>query len=86
MNDEIAEAIVGWQITDQTGIDLAMIEPDGTDNKERLGQCYSTVSLLWLTPRQLRLAALPLCGWGWRPYLPVPMMNIMNGGACRRRD
>ncbi|MEZ4540174.1 MAG: phosphopyruvate hydratase [Chloroflexota bacterium] len=83
VNDEIAEAIVGWQITDQTGIDLAMIELDGTDNKERLGaNAILGVSLAVAHAAAVALG-LPLYryvgGVGGRT-LPVPMMNIMNGG------
>ncbi len=83
VNDEIVEAIVGWQITDQAGIDLAMIELDGTDNKERLGA--NAILGVSLAVAHAAAATLDqplyryLGGVGART-LPVPMMNIMNGG------
>ncbi|CUS05516.2 enolase [Candidatus Promineifilum breve] len=83
VNDEVAEALVGWPATDQAGIDLAMIELDGTENKSRLG----ANGILGVSLAVARAAAasqdLPLYrylgGVGGRT-LPVPMMNIMNGG------
>lgn len=83
VNDEIAEAVVGWQITDQAGIDLAMIELDGTDNKERLGANAILGVSLAVAHAAAAALGLPLYrylgGVGGRT-LPVPMMNIMNGG------
>ncbi|MBW7958753.1 MAG: phosphopyruvate hydratase [Anaerolineae bacterium] len=83
VNDEIAELLVGWPVTDQAGIDLAMIELDGTENKQRLG----ANALLGVSLAVAHAAAasqdMPLYryvgGVGGRT-LPVPMMNIMNGG------
>lgn len=83
VNDEIAELLVGWPVTDQAGIDLAMIELDGTENKQRLG----ANALLGVSLAVAHAAAasqdIPLYryvgGVGGRT-LPVPMMNIMNGG------
>lgn len=83
VNDEIAEAVVGWQITDQAGIDLAMIDLDGTENKERLGA--NAILGVSLAVAHAAAASLGqplyryLGGVGGRT-LPVPMMNIMNGG------
>jgi enolase len=83
VNDEIAEAIIGWPATDQSGIDMAMIELDGTENKERLG----ANALLGVSLAVAHAAAdsldLPLyryLGGVSGRTLPVPMMNIMNGG------
>ena len=81
VNDEIAELLVGWPVTDQAGIDLAMIELDGTENKQRLG----ANALLGVSLAVAHAAAasqdMPLYryvgGVGGRT-LPVPMMNIMN--------
>lgn len=83
VNDEIAELLIGWPVTDQAGIDLAMIQLDGTENKKRLG----ANALLGVSLAAAHAAAasqgLPLYrylgGVGGRT-LPVPMMNIMNGG------
>jgi len=83
VNDEIAEAVVGWLATDQAGIDLAMIELDGTDNKSRLGANAILGVSLAVAHAAAAGQGLPLYrylgGVGGRT-LPVPMMNIMNGG------
>ncbi len=83
VNDEIAEAIVGWEATDQAGIDMAMIEVDGTENKERLGANAILGVSLAVAHAAADSLGLPLYrylgGVGGRT-LPVPMMNIMNGG------
>jgi enolase len=83
VNDEVAEAIVGWPVTDQTGIDLAMIELDGTENKSRLGANAILGVSLAVAHAAAASQGLPLYrylgGVGGRT-LPVPMMNIMNGG------
>ena len=83
-NGEIAEAIDGHDATDQKGLDAKLIELDGTDNKSRLG----ANAILGVSLAAARAAAaeenLPL----WRylggesaHVLPVPMMNVVNGGA-----
>lgn len=83
VNDEVAEAIVGWSVTDQAGIDMAMIELDGTENKSRLGA--NAILGVSLAVAHAAAASLGqplyryLGGVGART-LPVPMMNIMNGG------
>lgn len=83
INEEIAEAIIGWDARDQVGIDEAMIDLDGTENKGRLGaNAILGVSLA------VAKAAAASCGLPLYRYLggtnartlPVPMMNIMNGG------
>ena len=83
VNEEIAEAIVGWDATDQVGIDKTMIELDGTENKERLG----ANAILGVSLAVSKAAAVSLgqplyryLGGVSARTLPVPMMNIMNGG------
>ncbi|MCA9999868.1 MAG: phosphopyruvate hydratase, partial [Anaerolineales bacterium] len=83
VNEEIAEAIVGWEATDQVGIDETMIELDGTENKERLG----ANAILGVSLAVAKAAAASLeqplyryLGGVSGRTLPVPMMNIMNGG------
>ena len=83
VNDEIAELLLGWPATDQAAIDLAMIELDGTENKERLGANALLGVSLAVAHAAAASQGLPLYrylgGVGGRT-LPVPMMNIMNGG------
>ena len=84
VNFEIFDALVGADAMDQAGLDQAMIELDGTENKARLG----ANAILGVSMAAARAAAdsvgMPL----WRylggvhaHLLPTPMMNIMNGGA-----
>ncbi len=84
VNTEIAEALEDMDATDQIAIDRAMIDLDGTENKGRLG----ANALLGVSMATARAAAvevgLPLYRYLGGPMartLPVPMMNIINGGA-----
>ncbi|MGW8318671.1 MAG: phosphopyruvate hydratase [Candidatus Promineifilaceae bacterium] len=83
VNDEIGETLVGWDATDQIGIDEMMIELDGTENKARLGANAILGVSLAVAHAAAASVDLPLYrylgGVGART-LPVPMMNIMNGG------
>jgi enolase len=86
VNGEIAEKLSGFDAADQQGLDRRLIELDGRDNKGRLGaNALLGVSLAaahavahargeWLYESLLRTS-------GREPGLPVPMMNILNGGA-----
>jgi enolase len=83
VNDEIAEALLGWDATDQVGIDEAMIELDGTENKKRLGANAILGVSLAVAKAAAVSCGLPLyryIGGSYARTLPVPMMNIMNGG------
>ena len=83
VEDEIAAALEGFDATEQGAIDLAMCELDGTENKSRLG----ANAILGVSQAVARAAAqscgLPLYaylgGVGAR-HIPVPMMNVLNGG------
>ena len=84
VEEAIAPALLGCEITDQLGIDTAMIELDGTPNKSKLG----ANALLAVSMASARAAAqtvgLPLHRYLGGPLarvMPVPMMNILNGGA-----
>ena len=84
VNNELAELVVGRDCNDQAGLDQAMIDLDGTDNKSRLG----ANALLAVSLANAQAAALaagqPLfryLGGDDANLLPVPMMNIINGGA-----
>ncbi len=83
INEDIADEILEWDALDQVGLDLFLVEMDGTPNKSRLG----ANALLGVSLAVARAAAaaldLPLYrylgGVGAR-ILPVPLMNILNGG------
>jgi enolase len=84
VNQEIAGALVGQDMADQAAIDKIMLDLDGTDNKSKLGaNAILSVSLAYAHARA-NMAGLPL----YRSLiprekyvLPVPMMNVINGGA-----
>lgn len=83
VNTEIAEAIEGWDPTDQIGIDQAMIALDGTENKSNLGANAILGVSLAVAHAAADSVGLPLyryLGGAGARTLPVPMMNIMNGG------
>lgn len=84
VNTELAGAVIGLEATDQAFIDRKMIELDGTDNKSRLG----ANAILAISMAVARAAAeetgMPLYryfGGMGAVELPVPMMNVINGGA-----
>jgi enolase len=83
INTEIAKALEGMNAIDQVAIDKAMIELDGTENKGRLG-ANAILGVSLATAKAAAIALdLPLyryLGGSYAHVLPVPMMNIMNGG------
>jgi enolase len=83
VNGEIGEAIVGYDATEQVTIDRAMIELDGTPNKGRLGANAILGVSLAVAKAAAEYTAQPLyryVGGTNAHILPVPMMNIINGG------
>lgn len=84
VNSEIAECLVGMNVLDQVAIDKAMIELDGTPNKTRLGaNAILGVSLACAkaAAESLGVSLYNYIGGVNAKQLPVPMMNILNGGA-----
>jgi enolase len=84
VNDEIAPEIIGFDSQDQRLIDVAMIELDGTKNKSRLGANAILGASLAVAKASADSADLSLFRYLGGPnahLLPVPMMNILNGGA-----
>ena len=84
VNTEIYEAIVGLEASDQAQIDRAMIDLDGTDNKARLGANAILAVSLATAKAAADEAGLPLyryLGGAGAVQMPVPMMNVINGGA-----
>jgi len=84
VNSEIASAVVGREAEDQPGLDKAMIALDGTDNKGRLGANAILGVSLATAKAAAQAAGMPLyryVGGAEANLLPVPMMNILNGGV-----
>lgn len=84
VNTEICEAIIGLDAEEQTFIDKTLIELDGTENKERLGANAILAVSLAVAKAAAEESGLPLyryLGGAGSMQMPVPMMNIINGGA-----
>jgi enolase len=84
VNDEIADALIGWDASEQVAIDLTLIDLDGTPNKARLGANAILGTSLAVAKAAAVSLGLPLyryIGGVYAHVLPVPMMNILNGGA-----
>ncbi len=84
VNTEIAEAIIGLDAAEQAFIDQTMIDLDGTENKSRLGANAILAVSMAVAKAAAEEAGLPLyryLGGSARMEMPVPMMNIINGGA-----
>ncbi len=83
VNREIADEVLGWDALDQAGIDLLLVELDGTPNKSRLGANATLGVSLAVACAAASALDMPLYrylgGVGAR-VLPVPLMNILNGG------
>jgi enolase len=84
INTEICEAIIGLDASEQAFIDETLIGLDGTDNKSRLGANALLAVSLAIAKAAAEESGLPLyryLGGSGRMQLPVPMMNVINGGA-----
>jgi enolase len=84
VNGEIAQTVCGRDSEDQTGLDRAMVALDGTENKGRLGANAILGVSLATAKAAANASGMPLYRYVGGPeanLLPVPMMNILNGGA-----
>ncbi len=84
VNTEIAEALIGTNVLDQTAIDTMLIDLDGTPNKERLGAnaiLGASLACAKAAAESLGTSLYNYIGGVNAKQLPVPMMNILNGGA-----
>jgi enolase len=84
VNEIIAKEIIGYDVADQTGVDQLMIELDGTENKSKLGANAMLAVSMAVAKAAAEEASLPLfryIGGTNAKTIPVPMMNILNGGA-----
>jgi enolase len=83
VNELIADELFGWDATDQLGIDAYMLELDGTPNKERLGAnavLGVSLAVAHAAANALRMPLYRYIGGVYAHVLPVPLMNILNGG------
>jgi enolase len=83
VNDVIAEKLFGWDAADQAGIDALLLELDGTPNKEMLGanaMLGVSLAVAHAAANALQLPLYRYVGGVHAHVLPVPMMNILNGG------
>ncbi len=83
VNEHIAAAIIGMLATDQAAIDHKLIEIDGTDNKECLGAnaiLGTSLAVVHAAANHLKIPLYHYLGRATSYTLPVPMMNILNGG------
>ncbi len=84
VNEDISDALYGWDAVDQKAIDAALLELDGTPNKSKLGANAILGVSLAVAKAAANSLSLPLyryIGGVYAHVLPVPMMNILNGGA-----
>jgi enolase len=84
INTEIADELIGWDASDQMGIDKTLLELDGTPNKSKLGANAILGTSLAVAKAAAASLDMPLyryIGGVYAHVLPVPMMNILNGGA-----
>jgi enolase len=87
-NGEIRSALLGRDARDQAGLDRRLVDLDGTETKSRLG-ANATLAVSLATAhaaaRAARQGLYQLLGGPGPKVMPVPMMNIINGGACRQQ-
>ncbi len=89
VNTEIAECLIGMNVLDQTSIDKALIDLDGTPNKSRLGAnaiLGASLACAKAAAESLGASLYSYIGGVNAKQLPVPMMNILNGGAPRHQQ
>ena len=84
VNDIIADQLIGWGVNDQAGVDAKLLELDGTENKSKLG-ANATLAVSMAVAKAAAIESnLPLyryLGGVNATVLPMPLMNILNGGA-----
>src|SRR5271170_6569434 len=84
VNTVLAEKLLGWEVADQAGLDQFMIDLDGTPNKAKLGANAILAVSMAAAKAAAQESGLPLfryIGGTNAKTLPMPMMNILNGGA-----
>ena len=87
VNDIIADQLLGWPVADQAGIDNKLLELDGTENKSKLGANATLAVSMAAAKAAAEESSLPLyryLGGVNATVLPMPLMNILNGGVPGR--
>jgi enolase len=84
VNEEISDAVIGLDATDQRGVDAVLIELDGSDAKGRLGAnavLGASLAVAHAAAAEVGLSLFRYVGGANAHVLPVPMLNVLNGGA-----
>ena len=84
VNEVIADELIGWDISDQAGVDKLLIDLDGTENKNKLGANATLAVSMAVAKAAAEAFGLPLyryLGGVNATTLPLPLMNIVNGGV-----
>jgi enolase len=84
VNDEISEALGGWEGLDQRGVDRQLVDLDGTDGKRRLGAnaiLGTSMAVAKAAADELDVPLYRYLGGADAHVMPLPMMNVLNGGA-----
>src|SRR4030066_1209548 len=84
VNGAISDLLLGWDVTEQMAVDMALLELDGTPNKSKLGANAILGTSLAVAKAAANFLGLPLyryIGGVYAHVMPVPMLNILNGGA-----
>lgn len=84
VNEQLANVVIGMNVFEQTKIDRALIRADGSDNKKNLGAnalLGVSLAVAHAAAKALRLPLYQYLGGAHTKQLPVPMMNILNGGV-----
>jgi enolase len=84
VNNDIADALIGWDATEQKAIDEMLLDLDGTPNKSQLGAnaiLGTSLAVARAAANSLGLSLYRYIGGVYAHVLPVPMLNILNGGA-----
>ena len=84
VNSEIRDALMGWEALDQRGVDTQLVDLDGTDGKRRLGAnavLGTSMAVARASADELELPLYRYLGGANAHVLPLPLMNVLNGGA-----
>ncbi|HIF15624.1 MAG TPA: phosphopyruvate hydratase, partial [Bacteroidetes bacterium] len=84
VNKQIESTIVGYEINDQKGVDAALLELDGTENKQKLGAnaiLGVSMAVARAASKEEGISLFKYIGSDQATLMPIPLMNILNGGS-----